>query len=121
MTNELLLPLIGVLALALWLGARHALAVADGERQREIARSGATASAKIVAIQQPFLLDACTRLYFDFVPEGGDRLLRACHVDRRPLADVRASLPAAGATVVIHYMPRSPRRAVISRLVSLAS
>jgi hypothetical protein len=117
MTNEMLLPLTGILAFILWLAVRHALAVARGERQREIARSGATTYGKIVAIQGPFLFDDCTRLYFDFVPDGGDRPLRACHIERKSLVDLRASLPVAGATVAIHYMPRSPRRAVIARLV----
>ena len=118
MPHELLLPLIGILALALWLAARHALTVSHSERQREIARSGVRASGKIVAIQRPFLFDACTRLYFDFVPEGGDRAVRVCHIERRPHAELRSALPVAGATVAIHYMPRSPRRAVIARLVS---
>jgi hypothetical protein len=121
MTNELLLPLVGILALALWLAARHALATVHGERQREIARSGARASGKIVAIQRPFLLDGCTRLYFDFVPDGGDRPVRGCHIERRPLAELRSTLPVAGATVAIHYMPRSPRRAVISALAAQTS
>jgi hypothetical protein len=121
MTQELLLPIIALLGLTLWLALRHVFAVIQSEEQREIARSGASCQGKIVAIQRPFLLDACTRLYFDFLPEGGERPLRVCHVDRRPPAELRASLPVAGAVVTVRYLPQTPRRAVISKLVAVAS
>jgi len=121
MANELLLPLIVLIALTLWLAGRHVLAFVHGERQREIARSGASCQGRVVAIQRPFLLDACTRLYFDFVPEGGDRPVRVCHVDRRPPTELHAALPIAGAAVAIRYLPHRPRRAVICKLVSMAA
>jgi hypothetical protein len=121
MANELLLPLIALIVLTLWLAARHVLAFVQGESQREIARSGASCQGRVVAIQRPFLLDACTRLYFDFVPEGRDRPVRVCHVDRRPLTELHASLPVAGASVAVRYLPHRPRRAVICKLVSMAA
>ena len=62
--------------------------------------------------------DACTRLYFDFVPEGMNQEVRACHVDRRANDEPMASLPAQGALVSIRYLPEQPRAAIIGKLVA---
>lgn len=117
MFHDLLLPISALIALTLWLGLKYAIAAAQMQRQIEIARRGAASQGKVVAIQRPFMFDACTRLYFDFVPEGADHPVRVCHVDRRALADVRSALPIAGAVVAVRYLPERPRCAVIARLI----
>ena len=118
MVNEVLLPISALIATTLWLGIRYAVTAAQCERQLEIARRGASCQGRIVAIQRPFMLDACTRLYFDFVPEGGDRPLRACHIDRRPPEELRAALPAAGSIVTVCYLRERPERAIITKLIN---
>lgn len=118
MFNELLPPVGALIALTLWLALKHVAAIVRGQQQLEIMRRGATCEGRVVAIQRPFMTDACTRLYFDFVPAGGDRPLRACHVDRRPPDQMRASLPPAGTLVTVSYLPNRPQRAVIARLVT---
>lgn len=117
MTNELFLTFGALIAATLWLAIKYAMTVAQAQRQLDIMRRGALCQGRIVAVQRPFMLDACTRLYFDFVPEGAHEPLRACHVERRPHDELRASLPAAGATVAVHYLRNRPDRAVISNLV----
>ena len=118
MFTQLFLPLGGLIALTVWLAIRHVVAVTQAQRQMRIVRCGASVQGKVVAIQRPFMLDACTRLYFDFVPVGGQQPLRACHVDRRSPEELRASLPAAGSLVSVRYLPDQPKQAVISRLVA---
>lgn len=120
MFTELLLPIAALIAITLWLALKHVAAIVRGQQQLEIMRRGTTCEGRVVAIQRPFMTDACTRLYFDFVPAGGDRPLRACHIDRRPPEELRASLPAAGTVVTVRYLPNRPRRAVISKLVATA-
>jgi hypothetical protein len=93
------------------------VAVVQCQRQLEIVRRGASCQGRIVAIQRPFMLDACTRLYFDFVPEGDDRPMRVCHIDRRPPDELRAALPAAGSIVTVCYLPERPQHAIITKLV----
>jgi hypothetical protein len=118
MVSQMLLPISALIATTMWLAIRHAVGAAQSQRQLEIARRGASCQGKVVAIQRPFMLDACTRLYFDFVPEGGERTMRACHIDRRPPEELHASLPTAGSVVTIRYLPERPQRAVITKLVT---
>ncbi len=118
MLSEFYLPVGILMAVTLCVAARHALAVRHAKRQSEIALRGASCEGKIVAIQRPFMLDSCTRVYFDFVPHGLAETLRVCHVDRRPAAEQRPTLPVAGAIVTVRYLPDRPQRAVIGKLVS---
>ena len=115
MANELLLFTV-LIAITVWLVIKHVLATIELDRQRSIARQGAMCEAKIVGIQRPFVLDSCTRVYFDYTPPGSERPIRACHVDRRPLETLRGSLPATGSIVAVRYLPSRPARAVIARL-----
>ena len=117
MFREFYLPLGMLIAVALWMAVRHALVVHHAKRQAEIAQRGASCEGKIVAIQRPFMLDACTRLYFDFVPHGLAETVRVCHIDRRPAAEQRPTLPAAGSIVTVRYLPDRPQQAVIGKLV----
>jgi hypothetical protein len=117
MANELL-PFAVLIAITLWLAIKHVLAAIERERQLEIARRGESCDAKIIGIQRPFVLDTCTRLYFDYVPRGSERPVRACHVERRSPDAFRRSLPAAGSIVTVRYLPDRPKFAVIARLIS---
>jgi hypothetical protein len=118
MYNESLFPIWALIATTLWLAIRHVIAVAQTERQAEIAKRGAPCQGRVVAIQRPFMLDVCTRFYVDFVPEGCDRPMRACHVDRRSPEEMRGALPVAGSIVPVLYLPDRPKHAVISKLVT---
>jgi hypothetical protein len=118
MVNELLLPFAVILSLTAWAAIKHAIAVAQSRRQIEIARSGRSCQGKLVAVQHPFMLDTCTRYFFDYVPQGGERPVRACHVDRRSTDKGVAAFPATGSIVTVQYLPNRPKHAVISRLVS---
>jgi hypothetical protein len=117
MFREFYLPVGMLIAITVWMAVRHALAVHHAKRQSEIAHRGASCEGKIVAIQRPFMLDSCTRLYFDFVPPGLTEAVRVCHIDRRPAAEQRPSLPAAGSIVTVRYLPGRPQQAVIGKLV----
>jgi hypothetical protein len=117
MSTEVTTALIVLTAITLWLAAKHAIAAHDAMKQRDIARHGRACEGRIVAIQRPFLLDSCTRLYVDFLPDGMERAVRACHIDHRPSDEMHASLPAQGALVTIRYLPEKPRQAVIGKLV----
>jgi hypothetical protein len=117
MPNEITTVLIVLISATLWFAAKHVVAMHQSTKQREIARRGRVGEGRVVAIQRPFLLDNCTRLYFDFLPEGTQHAVRACHVDRRSPEELRAALPAQGALVSVRYLPERPRQAVIGKLV----
>jgi hypothetical protein len=118
MPAEVSTAILALVALTLWMVAKHAVASHQALKQREIARRGISCHGRVVAIQRPFFMDSCTRLYFDFVPEGADHQVRACHVDRRAERELRTSLPAQGTLVSIRYLPEQPRAAIIGKLVS---
>lgn len=111
-------------AVAFLMGALVAMiascqAVSAGARlQQEILKRGATAQGRVLRVWRPPLLGAFTRVYFEFEPAGARGLVQGCHVDRRPVGELAASLPAVGASVGIRYLPDSPSRAVIAKLVS---
>jgi hypothetical protein len=86
--------------------------------QREILKRGHAADGRVLHIWRPRLRGAFARVYFEFEPAGDVRTIRGCHVDRRPTDELRASLPAVGSVVSVRYLPESPSRAVIARLVS---
>jgi len=118
MQAEVVLALGGLFAITLWIALKHVLAAQQASLQRSIAQRGSICQGRVVAIQRPFLLDNCTRLYFDFSPDGRDDLVRACHIDRREPDELRAPLPAQGTLVTVRYLPHRPRHAVIGKLVS---
>jgi hypothetical protein len=118
MQAEVILAVGVLVAITLWLAIKHAFATQQMSRQREIAQRGSICQGRVVAIQRPFLLDNCTRLYFDFAPDGQEEVVRGCHIDRRETDEVRASLPAQGTLVTVRYLPNRPRQAVIGKLVS---
>jgi hypothetical protein len=117
MLHDVYLPVSILMAATLWMAVRHGIRAHHVKRQSEIARHGAICEGKVVAIQRPFMLDSCTRLYFDFVPHGVGEPVRVCHVDRRPAAEQRPGLPTAGSIVTVRYLPERPRQAVIGKLV----
>lgn len=86
--------------------------------QQEIVKRGVLTQGKIVRLWRPPVFGAFTRIYFEFQPEEGARVVRACHVDRRAPDEPIASLPAVGATVSVRYLRENPTQAVIARLVS---
>ena len=118
MTNEVSLAVGLLFAITLWLALKHALASRRDEKQRRIASAGETCFGRVVAIQRPFMLDDCTRLYFDFTPSGSQDSIRACHIARPTQDESPSALPAQGALVAIRYLPERPQRAVIGKLVT---
>lgn len=118
MFDEAIPQLILLFAITLWLALKHVIAAHRAETQRRIAQAGETSFGKVVAIQRPFMLDDCTRFYFDFVPAGSEKPVRACHVTRRVDDESPRPLPVQGAIVAIRYLPAHPTRAVIGKLVT---
>ena len=90
------------------------------EQQLHIAKSGSSADGRIVGIWRPPLTGSFPRLYFEYTPADSARTVRCCHVDRRSIADLHASLPSVGSIVKVRYLPGKPDRAVIARLVRQA-
>lgn len=86
--------------------------------QQQILKRGALAQARVLRLWKPPVFGAFTRIYFEFEPEGVQGPVRSCHVDRRNLGELAASLPAVGATVSIRYLSENPTKAVIAKLVS---
>jgi hypothetical protein len=117
MPNEVVVAIVLLAAMTLWLALKGAVAAHQSARQREIMHRGSVCQGRVVAIQRPFLLDNCTRLYFDFQPDGIEQSVRACHVDRRAADQLHASLPPQGSVVTVRYLPHRPRHAVIGKLV----
>mgnify|MGYP001064795273 CR=1 FL=1 len=118
MPEEVSLTLGLLTALTVWLALKHALAAHRAAKQRLIARVGVTCLGKIVGIQHPFMLDDCTRLYFDFIPSGMNEPVRACHIAPRDAIGSHRPLPTTGSTVTVRYLPERPRQAIIGTLVA---
>lgn len=112
-----ILPMSFILVITAWMTIALIVRHQQTRRQQEIVHRGACCEGRVVAIQRPFMLETCTRVYFDFEPPGVDRPLRVCHIDRRPAAESAAPLLHTGTPVAIHYLPEHPREAVISKLV----
>lgn len=85
---------------------------------QEIVKRGQLAEGKVLHVWRPPIAGSFARVYFEFEPAGHGRPIQCCHIDRRVLSGQAASLPAAGASVAIRYLPENPTRAVIARLVS---
>jgi len=88
------------------------------ELQREILKCGKIAQGRIRRIWRPPVMGSFTRVYFEFQPLDAERVVQSCHIDRRSLGELSASLPPVGADVSVRYMPENPTKAVIARLVS---
>lgn len=86
--------------------------------QQEILKRGRAAHGRVLHIWKPRLRGAFTRIYFEFEAPDMGGAVRGCHVDCRAADEISASLPAVGTMVAVRYLPESPRRAVIARLVS---
>jgi hypothetical protein len=86
--------------------------------QQEILKRGLAAQGRIVRLWRPPVFGAFTRIYFEFEPEGAAAPVSTCHVDRRALGELSASLPAVGAAVTVRYLRENPTQAVIAKLVS---
>lgn len=86
--------------------------------QREILKRGKIAQGRILRIWRPPVMGSFTRVYFQFQPVDGDRVVQTCHIDRRSLGELAASLPPVGADVSVRYIPENPTKAVIAKLVS---
>jgi hypothetical protein len=94
------------------------LAVRGVLSAQQIVREGQPAEGRVVRVWQPPIAGSFPRIYFEFQPTGTERLIRACHTDRRSFAGIMTSLPAVGSQVSIRYLPQAPSRAVIARLVT---
>lgn len=114
-----LMPIFAFLSGAMVAAVLASLTTSRAARlQQEILKSGQAAHGRVLHIWRPRLYGAFTRIYFEFDPPGVNGPVRGCHIDRRVAGEARASLPAVGTTVAVRYLPQSPQRAVIARLVS---
>lgn len=121
MTTYLLMAFACFIAISVWVAITESMRIYRTKRQQEIAARGECCEGRIVAIQRPFMLDRCTRLYVDFQPPGTHSPVRACHIEGRPAHELTVALPVTGATVTVRYLPDSPREAVIGKLVQAAA
>jgi hypothetical protein len=118
MFDQILLPVFALIVITIWMAVAHAVRIEQSRRQHDIASRGECCEGKVIAVQRPFMMDTSTRLYFEFAPPGAPDPVRCCHVEHRAAGDLPASLPAAGTSVTVHYLPEQPHRAVIGKLVS---
>jgi hypothetical protein len=86
--------------------------------QQEILQRGHAAYATILRVWRPPLAGSFHRIYFEFAAPGLAAPVQTCHIDRRSLGELTASLPPVGANVAIRYLPENPSQAVITKLVS---
>jgi hypothetical protein len=117
MPFETAMAMTFLIGLTFWKAIMHVAEQRQGRMQREVAMRGALCQGRVIAIQRPFLFEASTRLYFEFVPLGAETPLHCCHVYRNHGDDL-AALPSAGTAVTVRYLPDRPEHAVIGRLVA---
>lgn len=86
--------------------------------QRDILKRGEQVQGRITKVWRPPLMGSFPRVYFEFQPTGSSQTVEGCHIDRRALAGFVSSLPAAGTSVAVCYLPENPGHAVIAKLVS---
>lgn len=91
------------------------------QSQRDILKHGEQAQGRITKIWQPPVAGSFPRIYFEFQPTGCEQTFRGCHIDRRILSGISVSLPAAGTSVAVRYLPENPAQAVIAKLVARAA
>jgi hypothetical protein len=118
MLTSLALPIFILCAVATWTAYASFNSTQHTQRQLHALQRGVSCRATVVGVQRPFLFDACTRVYFEFVPAGGAEPLRCCHVERRALTEIALALPATGAQVSVSYLPEDPAHAVIGKLLA---
>jgi hypothetical protein len=106
-----------LIGITFWKALAHIAELRQTQRQLLVATRGKLCQGRIIAIQQPFLFEASTRLYFEFMPPGQHKPLYCCHVYRGS-EDVSASLPSPGTIVAVRYLPERPEEAILSRLVA---
>lgn len=114
-----LMPIIAFLSGAMAAAVLSSLTTSRAaKRQQEILKRGRDAHGRVLHIWRPKLYGAFTRIYFEFDSPGVNGTVRGCHIDRRTAGEPMASLPTVGTTVAVRYLPETPQRAVIARLVS---
>lgn len=118
MQPEILSAIAFVVGMCFAMNTLRRLTAEQNFEQQQILRSGAAAQGIVTQVWQPPLIGSFPRIYFRFEPQGGEGPIECCHIDRRPLGNAMASLPAVGAAVSIRYLPENPNRAVIAKLVS---
>ena len=118
MLTSLALPIFILCAVATWTAFASFNTTQQAQRQLQTLQRGISCRATVVGIQRPFLFDACTRVYFEFVPVGSAEPLRCCHVERRALTEIALALPATGTQVSVSYLPEDPTNAVIGKLLA---
>ena len=85
---------------------------------QHIAKNGQMTEGVVIRVWRPPMAGSFPRVYFEFLPQGSDRPVQGCHIDRRALSGEVTSLPAVGSRVMVRYLPENPAHAVIARLVS---
>jgi hypothetical protein len=88
------------------------------QSQQNILKRGERVDGRITKVWRPPLTGSFPRVYFEFQPTGSEQTIQCCHIDRRLLAGFVSSLPAAGTSVAVCYLPENPAHAVIAKLVS---
>jgi hypothetical protein len=86
--------------------------------QQQILKHGEQVQGRVTKVWRPPLTGSFPRIYFEFQPSGTDRMVSGCHIDRRLLAGIVSSLPAAGTAVAVCYLKENPAHAVVAKLVS---
>jgi hypothetical protein len=115
---SLVLPIIILCLVTTWTVYSSFSNAQQSARQVRTLECGVSCRATVVGVQRPFLLDPYTRVYFEFVPQGCDKPIRGCHMERRTSTEVAMALPATGGQVQVSYLPDDPECAVIGRLVN---
>ena len=116
---------IEILSVAAFIGGAAVAAVSSSradakgmEHQRDVLKRGEQVQGRITKIWQPPVAGSFPRVYFEFQPTGSDQTIQGCHIDRRILAGLSVSLPAAGTSVAVCYLPENPAHAVIAKFVT---
>jgi len=118
MSPEILSSIAFVIGMFFAMNTSRRLTAQQTSQQQQILKSGAVAQGTVTHVWQPPLMGSFPRIYFRFEPQDGAGPVECCHIDRRPLHNATASLPAVGATVSVRYLPDNPNAAVIAKLVS---
>ncbi len=118
MLASLTIPLMILCAVVLWTAYASFNNTQHVQHQQHTLQRGRCCRGTVVGVQRPFLFDQCTRVYFEFLPEGSEQPLRCCHIERREATAMAIALPATGAQVQVNYLPEAPEKAVIATLLA---